>query len=96
MDGVDEEIVTLEPVDVLTLFPNPNNGQFTLQLLGDTEDDANVRVFDVTGKMVVQQRYAATKGENRFTVDMASTPAGIYFVEVNVGNQRFVKKMIKE
>ena len=96
IDGVDEEIVTLEPVDVLTLFPNPNNGQFTLQLLGNTEDDANVRVFDVTGKMVIQQRYAATKGENRFTMDMAAAPAGIYFVEVTVGDQRLVKKMIKE
>lgn len=97
IEGADEEATTeLQPIDVLSLYPNPNNGQFTVQLLSDNEGDANVRVFDLTGKMVMQQRFASTKGENRFTMDMMASPSGIYFVEVNVAGQRFVKKLIKE
>lgn len=95
IDGVEEE-VELQPVDVLSLFPNPNTGQFTLQLLSDNEGDANIRVFDLTGKMVSQQRFASSKGENRFEMDLTAQPAGIYFVEVMVNGQRMVKKLIKE
>lgn len=94
-DG-EEVTAEMQPMETLTLFPNPNNGQFTLQLQSENDGNANVRVFDVAGKMVAQQGYASAKGENRFTVDVANAPAGIYFVEVTVGDQRFVKKMIKE
>lgn len=96
VDGSEAETIELQPVDALTLYPNPNNGQFTLQLISDNENDANVRVFDLTGKMVAQQRFASTKGENRFSMDLGTQPSGIYFVEVNINGERLVKKLIKE
>lgn len=98
MDGAEgeEEVVTMEPVDALSLFPNPTTGQFTVQLLSDGEDDAYVRVFDITGKAIVNTRYASTKGQNLYQLDLTNHSNGIYFVEVIKGDQRMVKKLVKE
>jgi hypothetical protein len=78
------------------LFPNPSTGNFTVSLLSDSENDAFVRVFDITGKAVVNTRFAATKGQNLFNVDLTGNAHGIYFVEVNQGATRLVKKLIVE
>jgi hypothetical protein len=96
IDGADEEVIDMQPVDALSLFPNPTNGNFTVSLLSDNENDAFVRVFDVTGKAVVNTRFAATKGQNLFNVDLTGNAHGIYFVEVNQGATRLVKKLIVE
>jgi hypothetical protein len=97
MSGADDsESIELEPIEALSLFPNPSTGNFTVSLLSDSENDAFVRVFDITGKAVVNTRFAATKGQNLFNVDLTGNAHGIYFVEVNQGATRLVKKLIVE
>ncbi|UPT67451.1 MAG: T9SS type A sorting domain-containing protein [Sphingobacteriales bacterium JAD_PAG50586_3] len=97
LSGADEEeVIDMQPVDALSLFPNPTNGNFTVSLLSDNENDALVRVFDITGKAVVNTRFAATKGQNLFNLDLTGNAHGIYFVEVNQGATRLVKKLIVE
>jgi hypothetical protein len=97
MSGADEDVaIDVEPVDALALYPNPTTGNFTVSLLSDNENDALVRVFDITGKAVNNTRFAATKGQNLFNVDLSGNAHGIYFVEVNQGATRLVKKLIVE
>lgn len=97
MSGADDiESMDLQPLEALSLFPNPSTGNFTVSLLSDSENDAFVRVFDITGKAVVNTRFAATKGQNLFNVDLTGNAHGIYFVEVNQGATRLVKKLIVE
>lgn len=97
MSGADEEVaIDVQPVDALALYPNPTTGNFTVSLLSDNENDAIVRVFDITGKAVINTRFAATKGQNLFNVDLSGNAHGIYFVEVNQGATRLVKKLIVE
>ncbi|MCG9911909.1 MAG: T9SS type A sorting domain-containing protein [Flavobacteriales bacterium] len=99
MDGASDasdETLELESVDALSLFPNPSNGNFTLSLLSDSEEDAFVRVYDLTGKQIINTRFAATKGQNVFQLDITGNASGIYFVDVNQGASRWVKKLIVE
>lgn len=97
MEGaVAEDGIEAEPVDALSLYPNPTSGNLTIQLLNDNENDAIVLVFDLTGKAVVNTRFAATKGQNLFNIDLTGNAKGIYFVEVNTGAERMVKKLILE
>jgi hypothetical protein len=58
-----------------TLFPNPNNGSFTLQL--GTEMAANVEIYDMLGKLVVAQR-VQTGTLQQFRIEASGT----YFVTV--------------
>jgi hypothetical protein len=69
------------------LYPNPNNGSFTLsyQLINVTE--ADVKVEDITGKLIYM---AKLNVQNRsIKMDLSNIRNGIYFVKV-IGNKEII------
>ena len=71
-----------------SMHPNPANGQLFLNLNNTTA--ANAIIYDITGKMLMQQ--ALTANENR--VDIAGLQSGIYMVEVNAGGSKNTQKLV--
>ncbi|SFT87849.1 Por secretion system C-terminal sorting domain-containing protein [Lishizhenia tianjinensis] len=76
----------------LQVFPNPSNGVFTLDL-GERYYNGEVKIFDVSGKMVYHSSFECTQ---EFQVQFAGIP-GVYLLEVSTaeGNQAR-KKVIKK
>ncbi len=69
----------------LTLFPNPTDGAFTLDLeLIDAAPKLGITLFDLTGRIVDQVEISAVAGHNRLRMDYrkSSLPTGIYLIEV--------------
>ena len=60
------------------LYPNPNNGKFTLQSLSSKEVRATVQVTDKLGKTIVEQAFT-NKAE--ISINDANSK-GIYFIKV--------------
>ncbi|HEU4719038.1 MAG TPA: LamG-like jellyroll fold domain-containing protein [Bacteroidia bacterium] len=75
----------------ITVFPNPNNGDFTIDL-GATYADAKVIVTDVTGRVVLTQD---ASGKQVVPV-VLNAPAGVYSVEVTAGDHKAVLRLVKE
>ena len=65
----------------VTLFPNPNNGTFTLQLTGLESADFNLNVYDAIGNIVYSQKINADSGTYSQTIDL-DVAAGIYFISI--------------
>jgi hypothetical protein len=57
-----------------TLYPNPNNGLFAVELSENTE----MLITDALGKSVRMQQLNAGKNE----INFSSEPQGIYFVKL--------------
>lgn len=74
--------IAIEPV----LYPNPNNGQFQLDLISD---NADVIVYDVTGKIVLRK----TISDNEM-IDLSNAGKGIYMVQITSGTTVTNKKVI--
>ena len=72
-----------------SMHPNPANGQLFLNLNTATAT-ANATIYDITGKMLMQQ--PLTANENR--VDIAALQSGIYMVEVNAGGSKKTQKLV--
>jgi hypothetical protein len=70
------DVETLSKDCRFKVFPNPNNGSFTNELTGFT-DQNSVAVFDLMGKMVYQ---AENLGQNT-TIELTTLPKGIYFAK---------------
>jgi ELWxxDGT repeat protein len=73
------------------LYPNPNNGTFTLQL-----DDANftkgtLQVYDAVGRKVYEQQVNSRKETIRM-----QQPAGIYTVKLQLGDAVLTKQIVIE
>ncbi|MBX7180827.1 MAG: T9SS type A sorting domain-containing protein [Bacteroidia bacterium] len=96
IENADEESMDVVAMDEVSLYPNPNNGNFIVTILSDNENDVNIRVNDITGKTIYTGRFNSTKGENNFNLDLQGQAKGIYFVEVNHGETKTIKKLIVE
>ena len=60
------------------VFPNPNNGQFTIQLVQTPNSVAHYTLHDATGRLVQQQNLTNVST----TVTVADARTGMYFLQV--------------
>ncbi|HTB06000.1 MAG TPA: T9SS type A sorting domain-containing protein [Bacteroidia bacterium] len=60
------------------LFPNPNNGKFTIQL-SEVYGKPTIEIYNVLGEKVYQQ---FSIPNSQFSIDLTNQPAGIYFYRV--------------
>lgn len=58
-----------------TLYPNPANNSATLEFENPTNTSFNFQIFDITGRVVMEQSAITT---NRITLNTQHLPAGIY------------------
>lgn len=77
-----------------TAYPNPTNGFITIELEADSDNTQKLLVTDALGKSVLQKDIAPrTRSTN---VDITSYQKGLYYVVVQDGDQRVVKKVVKQ
>jgi hypothetical protein len=83
-------IYELNPNQAITMYPNPNNGVFTIGASNGT-NIAHIKVVDILGKNILEQDVQKTEA----TVNMATAGKGLYLVfiedaEGNVYTQKLV------
>jgi hypothetical protein len=90
LNTITDQIGVAEPAatPTLSLYPNPNNGQFTLTLSADAGTLQQVTVFDLMGRPVFRTTTAATR------LDLGDMPAGHYVAVVNTDRGVFNRKFV--
>ncbi len=83
-------------ITLLSIHPNPATDQITLMIDNDIPTNRTLRIYDLHGRLVIEQNVALTKGLNRKRISISSLPNGIYFIkplDANAYNNRlrFVK-----
>ncbi len=73
----------------LVIFPNPNKGNFIVELSSFTDENFEIQIVNQVG-VVVLKEYIHNKAE----VTIPNAVPGIYFVLVNAGDKVFTQKMI--
>ena len=82
-------------LDNFVIFPNPNNGEFTIKLNSNSGNDIKVDVFDIRGRRIFNNAFTNT-GDFTETVNLNSVQSGMYLVTVNDGNNQVTKRIIVE
>lgn len=77
------------------LYPNPNNGNFTVQFNSESSNDINVTVHDLRGRQVFANSFQ-NNGLFNQELKLNNTSSGIYLVTVQDGNRKEVKKIVVE
>jgi len=77
-----------------TLFPNPNNGNFTVQFDSNSNNDIAISVHDMRGRLILNNAYNNT-GLISQIVQLDNLQAGVYLVTVQDGDQKVVKRIVK-
>ena len=76
----------------LSVYPNPNEGVFTVNLLSDYEDQVSVVITDIVGKQV---KGITTVTNNPVNVQLDVAP-GIYLLSGTTAHGKYVAKVILE
>ena len=76
----------------ITVFPNPTNGQITVQT-GRTPSPQNIRIYDISGRMVQTQFIASQRNANanEFTIDISHLESGMYYLRIGNETVKIVK-----
>ena len=72
----------------LTIYPNPNNGQFSLNL---PEEDCEISIVNNIGQQVFNQKAKGTTNLN-----LENLGSGMYFVTVKSTNAVSTLKFVKD
>jgi hypothetical protein len=81
----------INEVRSLDLYPNPATDLVVLEYNSNLDGDAIVRVFDVTGRVVMTERATVYAGPNVIRYDLDLTP-GLYIMEMEQGDEKISAK----
>ncbi|MCS6904647.1 MAG: T9SS type A sorting domain-containing protein, partial [Bacteroidia bacterium] len=86
-----------ESENAFELYPNPTNGIIEVKWENDSHGGVGLlRIFSLEGTEVKRGEYEVSAGENRWWVDIADLPAGIYLVDWEWKDERYRVKIIKQ
>ena len=80
----------------LNVFPNPSNGQFSVQIAGAEKDNVMITVIDAMGKVVLSQNINNSASLVRQDLNLNGIAKGIYFVNVHNGVNHLQQKLVIE
>ncbi len=75
------------------LYPNPNNGHGYLDL-SYWKSPLEIRVTDVSGRVVSTQNYSGANGHTIHHLDLSNEPGGIYLLTLRTGSETLVERLI--
>ncbi len=80
----------------VTLYPNPNNGTFTLQINSDKNILATLKVENILGETIYNEQ-KAIYGNQQIPMDLKGFSGGIYFVKIQCGiQQEAIRVVLKD
>jgi len=87
-------VENLNTVDKLSVFPNPTNNQFTLDIELNASERVSVDLVNVVGQVVKSIDLGnRSAGLNREYIDVNDLSEGIYFMNLNVGDNQATLKV---
>lgn len=99
-DAVRVENVTSTPdypfVSSLTVYPNPAQGLFNFTLEGVNNEAVTARVFDISGRLILEQQHGIRTGMFSASIDLSAYANGTYFFELTVGEATHTTRLVKE
>ncbi|WP_421752823.1 HYR domain-containing protein [Croceimicrobium sp.] len=77
----------------MQVYPNPNDGLFTIDFAGLTKEKMKVQVLSTDGKLVYESQQKLN-AESQIRIDLRGLPAAVYYLRVSNGATRETRKLI--
>jgi len=91
VEACTEEVTNINPAGTaLTIFPNPNDGNFTLSVTTPTNEQATITISNILGEKVKQLNTTA----NTPTQVKMEMPEGVYFISATTASGRWNEKVV--
>jgi len=88
--GIDE----IDGLEALYIFPNPNDGQFTLGITSSKPVSLKVRIFNNSGKVYFEQSNVVVNNRHQGQITLPDASTGIYFVVLESEGKKVFRKLL--
>lgn len=89
-------LLTQKLVDLVNIYPNPTDGDVTIDFTSVFERDLTLQVLDDLGRVVQEEDVHAMKGSNTHIVLIPSQWSGIFYLRLQTGNDVVTGKFVKQ
>ena len=79
----------------IAIYPNPNKGSFNIQFTSQSNNEIKINIHDIRGREVYSKAYT-NNGFFNEAIQLNQAQAGIYIVTIQDGDNKVMKKIIKE
>ncbi|MCB0839970.1 MAG: T9SS type A sorting domain-containing protein [Bacteroidetes bacterium] len=84
-----------QEIGKIHLYPNPvKNGKVKLNLNNIQSQSVQISLLDINGKEILQQQQGIIPGQQELSLDLPTLVNGMYFVQVEAGENRKVLRML--
>ncbi|MEO5642848.1 MAG: T9SS type A sorting domain-containing protein [Bacteroidia bacterium] len=80
----------------MNLFPNPNNGSFTLTINDADYKALTIELVTVEGQVIYSDKASDVTGVYVKQLDLSTHANGIYFLRVTANGQTYMQKVVKQ
>ena len=78
----------------LNLFPNPTNGMIYFTAEGVTGEKMSLSIIDMLGQLTFNRDYTIENGQVNTSLDLMNYPTGVYYLWIQVGKEKLIRKII--
>ncbi|MEO8148117.1 MAG: T9SS type A sorting domain-containing protein [Bacteroidia bacterium] len=79
------------------IYPNPNDGKFSIQFVSVNDEKANLSLVNALGQTLYNEVWDLSMGENVKAFNIAdNVPAGIYFIVIKTELGSYRQKVVKQ
>jgi hypothetical protein len=89
-----DDVESVEWLEEMTVFPNPNDGRFVLEMNGQPVDNLNLRLFNVLGQQFYQEKVDFSTGHLNKEIRLNQLISGLYLLEISAENSSVYRKII--
>jgi PKD repeat protein len=83
-----------DEINELEIYPNPSEGELNVHFSVPSNKDVLIKIQDIVGKTEQSQTIKAIEGSNLVLLNTQSLRAGIYFLNIQIGNSTQSTKFI--
>jgi len=90
-----EAVLSVEDneLDQLSIYPNPNNGEFNIEFNSKSGEAISVAVYDIRGRSIYAKNYDSV-GRFNEAIQLNNAQSGVYLLTIIDGTQKVTKKII--
>ena len=81
--------------NAIKISPNPTNADLNIQLKSTQNADTYLILTDILGRVTLQQEWSIHIGDNVQFVDLSNLNKGVYFINIRIGTETLIHKVIK-
>ena len=81
--------------NIIQVFPNPVQDHFTIYMHKMQASTANINLYNSLGQRVYTKSINLVNGAEYFEVASQFLSKGVYFLKINAGDFKFVKKLLR-